>query len=249
MGFSDISYVPKLNITTPSNYLTTDNLGNIYCVNNDVLSKYYSNASLFKTFNNKALGTITYVDATNPMRPLVFYRDFFQIIFLDNTLSANSAVIDLLNFDFKQPQVVCSASNNGIWVFDQLTQELSRLDQTFAITNRSGNLVQTVGRNITPAFITEYNNNVYMSDKEVGILVFDIFGSYKKTIPVKTADPFQVTEEKIYFTSDSTFNSYDLLSFEKEKIELPEKEFSYVRVQDRLLYVGTKDAITVFEIK
>jgi len=79
--------------------------------------------------------------------------------------------------------------------------------------------------------------------------VFDIFGSYKKIIPVKTANPFQVTEEKIYFTSDSTFNSYNLLSFETEKIELPEKEFSYVRVQDHLLYIGTKEAIKVFEIK
>lgn len=248
-GFISFSYIHKATINTPVSYLTTDNLGNIYTVNNDVLSKFYPNGELFKTYNNKTLGKITYIDATNAMRPLVFYRDFYQVVFLDNTLTANGPVIDLLNLNFRQPQMVCTSSNNGIWVFDQLTQELYRLNQNFEITNKSGNLVQVLGNNINPIFLTEYNNMVYMSDDELGIMVFDIFGNYQKTIPIKSTSSFQITEDRIYFTADSVFYNYDFLSFEKEQIGLPEKKFTFVRVEDNLLYISTKDTIKIFEIK
>lgn len=248
-GFISLSYIHKATINTPVSYLTTDNLGNIYTINNDVLSKFYPNGNLFKTYNNKTLGKITYIDATNAMRPLVFYRDFYQVVFLDNTLTANGPVIDLLSLNFRQPQMVCTSSNNGIWVFDQLTQELYRLNQNFETTNKSGNLVQVLGNNINPIFLTEYNNMVYMSDNELGIMVFDIFGNYQKTLPIKTTDSFQITENKIYFTVDSVFYNYDFLSFEKEQIELPEKKFTFVRVEDNLLYISTKDTIKIFAIK
>lgn len=248
-GFNGSSYVLQDTISTNQNFMTTDNLGNVYSVNNDVLTKYFAAKSPKKTYNNKSLGTITYVDATNAMKPLVFYRDFFQLIFLDNTLSPNGPVVDLLSLNFRQPQAVCSSNNNGLWIFDQLTQELYRLNQQYETVSKSGNLVQIIGHSLSPFFITEYNNMVYMSDKTTGILVFDIFGNYQKTIAINTTKPFQVTEEKIYYQTDSSFHSYNLLSFDKDTITLPEKHYSFVRVQKNTLYIGVENEIKIYEIK
>src|SRR5438046_1047362 len=75
--------------------LTTDNLGNFYLVKNDVLEKYDAGGTLLKTYSNKSFGKIDLADAGNPMKLLLFYKNFSQVVFLDNTLSQNGDPVSL----------------------------------------------------------------------------------------------------------------------------------------------------------
>jgi hypothetical protein len=59
--------------------------------------------------DNKNLGDISFVDASNMLRILVFYKDFLQVVFLDNTLSANGETVSFDKIGFQQAQLVCSS--------------------------------------------------------------------------------------------------------------------------------------------
>ena len=96
---------------------TSDNLGNIYLVKGDELKKYNSKGELLKVFSNKKLGAISSIDASNPLRVLLFYKDQSQLVILDSQLSPNGNPIDLLGMNLEQSDVVCSSFNNGIWLF------------------------------------------------------------------------------------------------------------------------------------
>lgn len=82
---SDFSLVSS--IPVKADLVTTDNLGYFYTATGDLLEKYDASGSLYKTYSNKTLGKIHSIDASNPLKLVLFYKEASQIVFLDNNLS------------------------------------------------------------------------------------------------------------------------------------------------------------------
>ena len=67
--------------------LEVDKLGLVYLVNNgNEIIKLQGEQILFR-YSSKRLGNITRLDVSNPQKVLVYYGDYYQVVFLDNTLS------------------------------------------------------------------------------------------------------------------------------------------------------------------
>lgn len=187
-----------------------DNLSNVYTVANNEIVKYDSEGKPFSKYSDKTWGAIHQIDVSNPLKIIVFFKDFSKIIFLDNMLGQTGSTIFLEKLGLEQTQLICSSHNNGIWVFNQLNFELIRLAQTLEITNRTGNLGQILGIDITPNFMLQYNNFLYVNNPETGILVFDSFGTYYKTIPIKGLNTFQVRDDDIIFSQKNKIGTFNL---------------------------------------
>ncbi|MFH1319285.1 MAG: hypothetical protein ABII90_01340 [Bacteroidota bacterium] len=208
-------------IPVNTSLFTTDNLGQLYIVENEQLLKYNPKGILLSTYSNKNLGNISFVDAANPLRLLLFYKDFAQVIFLDNALSILGGNISLEQMGFEQTTLICTSNDNGLWIYDPKDFRLIRLDQNLKTTYHSGDINQLLGIEINPNYLIEYNNWVYLNNPETGIMVFDFYGTYYKTIPLKRLTSFQVVGDNIFYFSDNYLKSYHLKSFEKNSINLP----------------------------
>ncbi|MDD1475334.1 hypothetical protein MEO41_29325, partial [Dolichospermum sp. ST_sed4] len=79
--------------------------------------------------SDKSIGNIGFVDASDPLKILLFYRDFGQIRFLDNSLSPQGNTILLDNIGFGSSTMVCSSDQNGIWLYEPVSFKLTRLDK------------------------------------------------------------------------------------------------------------------------
>ncbi|MGZ4100177.1 MAG: hypothetical protein ACXVNM_14925, partial [Bacteroidia bacterium] len=97
----------RIVIKSKLDYFTTDNIGNVYTVKDDELVKYLPTGKFFLRYSNLKLGNITTVDATNPLKLVLYYRDFQQIVFLDNQLSLNSEPVSLEKLGYEQTDLVC----------------------------------------------------------------------------------------------------------------------------------------------
>ena len=77
---------------------TVDNLGNLYLVNNTgQIKKVSPTGDSIAVFNNvRQYGKIYEMDVTNPLKVLLYFRDFGTIVVLDRFLSTRST-IDLRN--------------------------------------------------------------------------------------------------------------------------------------------------------
>jgi hypothetical protein len=73
----------------------------------------------------------------------------------------------------------------------------------------------------------EFNNYLYLNDPNIGIILFDIFGAYFKTLPIKSINKFNVVGNKIYYKKENKFYSYELKNYETEEIE----EFSKYQIE------------------
>ena len=222
--------------------ITTDQFGHYYEVSDTKINKYSNDGKLICSFSNNILGVIASVDVTNPYKILVYFRDFTKILILDNTLSPTTEVIDLTSINLDETTLVCRSYNDGTWYYDPVRFELVRKSQELVTTNSSGNLANLLQKNIQPDFLIEYNNKVYLNDPESGILVFDIYGTYIKTIPLYGLSEFQVKDKYlIYANKNGEIETYDFLSLETKKYKpLKYNSIRSVRVENKLIYIVDK---------
>ena len=200
-AFSMAAYKLIVSVKTPGvAQLTVDNLGNAYTVSKDgVFVKY--NATLDTpplTFTDKSLGKLACADVSNPLKLLLLYPDYAQIDVLDSKLSP-TGTISLRDLGVIQPTLLCNSYNNCMWVYDQQDFQLKRIDPNLQVTNQSGSIAQITGHDVYPVFLTSYNNWLFMVDTVVGIMQFDMYGTYYKTIPVKNVSSLQVIDDMLLY--------------------------------------------------
>jgi hypothetical protein len=234
----------KTIIKSKLDYFTTDNLGNIYTIKDEELIKYLSSGKFFGRYSNLQLGSISSVDATNPLKILLYYRDFQQIVFLDNQLSKNSDIVSLQDLGYEQTDLVCASNNNSFWIYNKQNNELIRFNENSKKIAATGNLKQVLSANLNPNFLTEHNGYLYLNCPETGIYVFDIFGTFSKIISLKNLKNFQVDDEIIYFKKDSNLCSYNYKLFEEVCKKIQNNPIQIV-FRKQKIYYGFKDSVVV----
>lgn len=201
-AFSPATRKPDTVVNVEAEKMTSDNLGNVYLIRDESMFKYDSLGVLQKTFSNKTFGAITSADATNALRIILFYKDFNRVVTLDNTLSQNGEALTLETIGFPMTSLVAASHDNGIWIYDMRNFELMRLNRNLEVEHRSGNLSQILGIDLQPNFIIEKDNRLFLNNPGTGILVFDVFGTYSKTLPILNLKSFQVVDNSVIYYKD-----------------------------------------------
>jgi hypothetical protein len=199
ISFSPETRKPDVTVNVEAEKMTSDNLGNVYLIKGESIFKYDSLGVLQKTFSNKNFGAITSADATNALRIILFYKDFNRVVTLDNTLSLNGEPLTLETIGFPMASLVAASHENGLWIYDQQNFELVLLNRNLQVEHRSGNLSQILGIELQPNFIIEKDNRLFLNNPVTGILVFDVFGTYSKTIPILNLKSFQVVDNSVLY--------------------------------------------------
>lgn len=230
--------------------MTTDKLGNVYVVGegNQVI-KYNSLGIAESNFSNKYLGTLKWVDATNPLKVLLFYPDFNHVTTLDNKLSLRTEV-PLRDLNILQPVLICASVNEGFWIFDQQDFQLKRLSLDLKIIQESGNITQLTGVELHPTQLIESNGYVYLNNPGTGVLVFDLFGTYYKTIPIKNIVSMQVQGDDLFYFRDGKLTAFHIKSLQEKEVELPYKSDSLIiniRVEEQKIYVLKKEQVNIYK--
>ncbi|MBI4930686.1 MAG: hypothetical protein HY841_07990 [Bacteroidetes bacterium] len=241
----------KLLKSIPASFssITTDNLGNSYLFNGTLVEKYDGDGNLLKNFSNKNLGNITSVDASNSLKVLLFYKSFQQILLLDNMFAPSGNSISLDALGYNQTSLVCSSHDNGFWIFSKQNSELIRFDQNLQKTQQTGNISQLTGMETNPDFVTEQYNKVFMNDSLKGILVFDIYGTYNKIIPIKGLHHFQISNDDIIYFKEGKLKSYNMKTLEDAEISLPEINIIDARTEKEKLYLLKQKSLDIYHVK
>ena len=85
------------------------------------------------------------------MKIVVFFRDFSKIVVLDNTLTEQGGVLDLNEVSLEETSLVCTSYNNGIWYYNPLKFQLTRLEHSTKNINTSANISNILNKN-TPLY-------------------------------------------------------------------------------------------------
>ena len=131
----------KLEVHNSSHITEIDQYGFIYDIEKDNLIKYDSQGNELYNYSNKLLGEITQIDISNPLRPLLFYKDQGIILALDNTLSQQKSQISLNELGLYQTNCISNSNfDNGIWLYDLDVNEIIKINYFSKVDFKSGNL-------------------------------------------------------------------------------------------------------------
>lgn len=230
---------------------TTDEMGNVYALHGDVLELYNSKGESWLRNSVKTFGRITHIDAFYSLKPMVFSPEQGQLAVLDNTLSLQGSVLNLPRDGFPQVVLACMSVQNSFWFFDQRDLALIRVDAQLRELANTGRLDQLLGITFSPASMQEFDNRLYVNDPNEGILVFDLFGTYAKTIPLKSVESFEVRNGVLYYFSKGQLFVYDMLTFAINAHPLAadlQGQVLEVRVDRGCLYQRTADRIVIDEV-
>lgn len=201
----------KKNIPIKASFISTDNLGNIYAVAEGNLFKYNENGELVNSYSNKKLGRISSIDASNPLRVLVYVKDFAIVYVFDASLALQSSV-KLLELNFTDPQLICSSNTASLWVYDRATTMLAKLNENLTMAAQSQPLNLTIKEELNPVMIQERDNWLVMLNRNDGFLIFNKEGSYFKKIPADSVSCFTMSDANLYFVKNGKIFSANIYS-------------------------------------
>jgi len=239
--FKLINSIPFTNVQ-----ITTDRFGNAYVYSENQLFQYDSLGRKIGNYSDRHSGFLTSVDASNPLKILLFYRDFARIQLLNKQLAVASTV-ELRDIDIMQPLVVCQSSLDGYCIFDQRDFSLKKIDVNLRVLFKSNDMNQTLGYPLEPVSMIEANDYVYMNNPATGILVFDKYGTYYKTIPVFPVTSFQVIDKDLLYLKDNKLHRYNFSTLNDNEVIIPDLDsITCARFEQRELYLLTTSSLDFY---
>ena len=207
----------------PYTNLYIDELEQLYTVSsNNTIRKFDREGKLQFEYSDNTLGPITNFDVSNPLQLLVFHKNFQTVKIFDRTLNLTTQ-IDLNKLDLFEIQTVASSNDNRIWVFDELNQELLKIDKNGNIQGRNNDLRLRLKTNATPYFMVEYQNMVYMFDKEHGLLIFNNFGEFISKRTFFRPQDFRYAQGILFYQEYTDLVTYQIENAERVSVYYADK--------------------------
>ncbi len=199
-----------------------DNLGNIYLVSNDnQIKKINNNFDSIATFNDtKRYGNISLIDVTNPLKILVYYKDFATILELDRFFNIINT-LDLHKQNLTEINLIASSYDNNIWLFDEVNYKLKKIDDLGNVLSETVDIRMLFDAdNYFPmSFLKDNNKEIYLYNKQNGLIVFDYYGGLKHHYSIPVLSNLQLEKNGLTgLDSDNTIQQYDLLLMKSCKI-------------------------------
>lgn len=231
---------------------TVDNLGNIYILKKDnQLRKLSPQGDSLAVFNDvRRYGQIGSIDVSNPLKILVFYREFTTIIELDRFLNIVNT-IDLRKLNILQVKTIGLAYDNNIWVFDELDAILKRVGDDGSLVDQTTDFRQLFDSVPDPAVIRDQAGYVYLYDPAKGVYIFDHYGTLKTHLDLRGWCDFDVIDKNLLGRDDHNFFRYQpgTLNMQEEPIPAAYAGASRIRITPSVIYVLKKTGLEIYSRK
>lgn len=202
---------------------TTDNLDNIYVLNSrNQVKKFNKDGDSVAVYNDvRKFGQATLIDVSNPLKVLLYYKDFATVVMLDRFLNAVN-VVDLRKQGVLQAKAIGQSYDNKIWVYDELEAKLKKIDEDGKLMLETPDFRLLLTQAIAPVKIFDENRYVYLYDSLKGAYVFDYFGALKNGILVQGWQNFKVSGKFIFGSKADTLYRYEISTFQYDDWPMPE---------------------------
>lgn len=231
---------------------TVDNLDNVYILNSrNQIKKFDAKGDSAAVFNDvKNFGKATLLDVSNPLKILLYYKDFATVAVLDRFLNPVN-VIDLRKQNIFQVKAIGQSYDNKLWVYDELASKLKKIDEDGTMLQETADFRLLLGQAPSPTKIFDENKYVYLYDSLKGVYVFDYFGALRNNIQIQRWQNLKVVGKYIFGSRADTLFRYEISGFMFDEWKMPEqiyksKGFNFTSSR---LYALKEDRIEIYSIR
>ena len=233
-------------------YFNVDNLDNIYLVTkSNQLKKINIDGDSLGVYNDvRSYGQLVSIDVSNPLKILLYYKDFASIIELDRLLGLLNT-INLRTQNIFSVRAVATSYDNNTWLYDEGDRELKKIDDNGNILSTTVDFGLLFDSVPSPSRIIDRDGYVYLYDANKGFYVFDYYGSLKNKIPFFHWSNVDVVGKNIYGFTDSLLYQYQLGSLNLQQYVLPDvfNNALQIKAGNNKVYLLKEAGLEIFSIK
>ena len=248
---TDTSFVPVKKIKGDIVAFAADNFDNVYLLNSsDQLKKINENGDSVGVFNNiRKYGKVAQIDVSNPLRILLYYKDFATVVILDRLLSVRST-IDLRKQDVFQVQAICLSYDNKIWLYDEFEHKLKKMDEDGKLLFATSDFRQLFDEAFSFTSICDQDGFLYLYDKNKGVYVFDYYGTLKNIFSLTGYDNFKAVGKFITATRNDSLIRYQPSSLVLQEVKLPAAfHKAQILFTATKAYALKKDELQIYQLR
>lgn len=239
-------------ISIEASEIAIDNLDNFYILtNNDQLKKYNAGGDSIAVYNDvRRFGKLYSFDVSNPLKVLLFYKDFSTVVLLDRQLSFRNAV-DLRNQNITQASTASISYDNNIWVFDAVDNKLKKLDENGALLLETVDFRTIFSENFVPQKIIDKDNSVYLYDSSFGVIQFDYYGSFQKKHALPNWKNISIYKNNIVGFYNNGIAVYNTGNLMQQQYQFPSSfgSFNQYLVGSTSLFTRSKNSVNIYSFK
>ncbi|WP_205619301.1 hypothetical protein [Hymenobacter aerophilus] len=226
-----------------------DRRGNLYVTDRqNNLRQFGPDGQPLNVYAPPLPGHVMQVEAWNTAKILAFYDDRQQVLLLDRFLSPISE-LPLLQFLDGQARVATLAPDDRYWLFNESDLTLRQFDATQKRFTISTPLDILIGRSRPDfRFLREYQNNLYLVDKNSGVYVFDSLGNFRKKLPLPGLTYVGFRGDELYYLAPDGLRFFHLYNLTERTLPLPVPDAQQVLVSDQYAYLLTVAGVQVYKI-
>jgi WD40 repeat protein len=217
-----------------------DNLGYIYLLGaQQQIKKLTPDFDSMAVFNDlRHFGKLHSIDVSNPLKVLLFYRDFGSIIILDRLLNVKT-ILNLRKAGIVQATAITQSYDNNIWIYDALDNAVKKIDESGRVLTTSPDFRVVFDHPPQPESLHDFNKFLYAYDPTIGMLVMDYFGAYKNKVSLLGWKNLQGIAQGIAATDDNGLVYYRPGTINVLHQTLPKEMISLrkIRINKQKLYV------------
>ncbi len=232
--------------------LNIDNLDNIYVIsNNNQLEKLDANGDSVCIFNDvKRYGSPSSVDVTNPLKILLYYKNYSTVVVLDRLLTIRNTINFRKQNIFAVKSITTSYDNN-IWLFDEQDFKLKKINEEGKLLQETTDWRMLFDTVPSPEQIIDRDNLIYLYDAEKGFYIFDYYGGFKNRLAFFNWANVEVNGKIIYGFNKDHLYSYELKSLTLKEYKLPAffNKYSSIKAMNGKLYLLNENGIDIYQIK
>lgn len=245
-----ISFIKK--IPGRFSFFTVDQLDNIYLVTAaNQLKKINANGDSAGVFNDvKRYGKLSDIDVTNPLKILLYYKNFATAVVLDRFLNSRNT-INFRKQNIFSVQAIATSYDNNFWLFDEQDNKLKKINDDGQQLLESADLRMQFDSVPSPTQLIDKENFVYLYDTAKGFYIFDYYGAFKNRLPFLNWNSVAVSGKNIYGFSNHTLYSYQLNSLTLKEYQLPAYLGNYnsIKAINGKLYLLNDEGISVYQLR
>ncbi len=229
-------------------YFTVDNLDNIYVVynNSNQLKKLNANGDSAGVFNDvRKFGKLFSIDATNPLKLLLYYKNFGTIVVLDRFLNIRNT-INLGKKNIFKVKAIATSYDNNIWLFDESESKLKKIDDNGDVLMETVDFRTLFDTVPSPVQIDDQDGFLYIYDPNKGFYTFDYYGALKNNIPFLHWTNPEIISKSLYGFGDAVLYQYQTGSMKLNEYPIDPVLFKtalQIKVANKKIYLLQKNGI------
>ncbi|WP_141719804.1 hypothetical protein [Roseivirga misakiensis] len=239
----DIDYKPVM--------ASIDRQGNLYFANaGGAIDKYDQDGKLLYHFSPQRKSKPSIIEAWQELRIFVHYKDLQQYLFLDRFLN-NS---ERYSLDFSQSNNfsghVTLSGDNNLWAINEQELSLQKIDiNNQEVLFETKLNLQLDFDHLEVQFIRDYQNYLFISDAELGVLMFDNLGNYiEQIIPKADIAFFSFSKNELIYLTHRKLILRDIYTKKEREIRIPDLPYQFAFMENNKLFLIRNQTVDLVKI-